>query len=458
MVIKRIIVKMARYLGMFIKRARHVLPLQRGQRYGFAPASIHLLTISLLTTLLLLPPLHAQQQAAYPIKLTAPAKRYILTEDGRRTSYYEITYQQPMMVEMTGPLSVIIEMRLNLDAYSPIIPDLIELIVERDEETYDVYRVTPKSVGEEKYENIVDIIPSAKTTVRIDVPPGMHSYVLSISASAGFGATLQFTIPGAIVTKKPEPEKKPPEKPAPEKPAPQQKQAQMPAPVKIPQKAATATKPMRVQPFLGGGISVETYSALGFYLRGGVGLDAIISEPVGIIFALGSSYYPTKYYAYDNTIYELQNPSVSEIKADATPMVTITATGKKFSRYYIEPSAGARITYFSAQDFTRMFLGPAAGVNFGIPLFESLTVRGIIGGAYNLIDNKDNRAITGNPKVEVFTNIGVTIPVNHSYTLNVGYDGDFLGYPKTTITYGSNTVALNQNMRTYNGVFVGIEF
>lgn len=406
---------------------------------------IFLLTISLLT----ISPLLAQQQAQYPIRLTVPAKRYIVTEEGKRTSYYETTYQQPIIVEMKGPMNVVIEMRLNLDAYTPIIPDLVELTVERDEETYDVYRVTPKGVAEEKYEGIQDIIPSTKTTVRIDVPPGTHSYVLSISASATLGAILKFSIPGMTVTKKPEPEKKIEVKA--EKPAPEQKPT-----VKKEEKGIA--KFLSVYPFISAGMSVETYSDLSFFVRGGAGLDAMISDPVGINFTIAGAYYPTKYFTYNETLYELENPSVAEIRADVTPFLTLTAYGKKLSRTYIEPAIGARVLYFSAGDFTKMFIGPAGGIRFGIPLFETLSLQAQLAGAYGLIDSKDNKAITGNPKIDAFANLALKIPLDHSYNLRVGFDGEFLGYPKTTIVQGTTTTTLQDNMRIYAGGFVGMEF
>jgi len=393
------------------------------------------------------------QQAKYPIRLTSPAKRYILVEEGKRTSYYEITYQQPMMVEMTGPLEVIIEMRLNLDTYSPIIPDLVELTVERDEETYDVYRVTPKGVGEERYEGTSDIIPSTKTTVRISVPPGNHSYVLSISRSAVLGATLKFTIPGMQITKKPEPEKKAETKPEP-------KQETKPAPVQKPPKkeASEVKKELAVFPFLNAGMTVETYSNLGFFVRGGAGLDALISEPIGITFIIAGAYYPTKYYSFNEQLYELENPSVTEIRVDATPLLTITAYGKKFSRTYIEPAIGARVLYFSAGDFTKIFAGPSAGIRFGIPFLKTLTIQAQLAGAYGLIDSKENKAVTGNPKVDGVASISLRIPLDHSYNLRIGFDGEFLGYPKTTLVQGNTETTLNNNMRIYSGAFVAMEF
>jgi hypothetical protein len=405
--------------------------------------------LATLMLILIVSPSYSAEQSAYPIRLTAPAKRYILVEDGKRTSYYEITYQQPMMVEMKGPMTVVIEMRLNLDAYSPIIPDLVEMTVERDEETYDVYRVTPKSVSDERYEGIQDIIPSTKTTVRIDVPPGTHSYVLSISASASLGATLKFNIPGLTVTKKPEPEKKQEIKTE------KQSQEQKPA---IKKEEKIVQKSMVVYPFLNAGMSVETYSTLGFYLRAGAGLDTIISDPIGINFTIAGAYYPTKYFSYDAQLYELENPSVTEIRADITPLLTITAYGKKFTRTYIEPALGARVLYFSAGDFTKMFLGPAGGIRFGIPLFNTLAIQAQIAGAYGVIDSKDNKAITGNPKIDAFANLALRIPLDHSYNLRVGFDGEFLGYPKTKIVQGSTTTTLQDNIRIYSGAFVGMEF
>ncbi len=415
-----------------------------GRHRGLPLLTSLLLTISLLT----ISPLHAQQ-SQYPIRLTVPAKRYIIIEEGKRTSYYEITYDQPIMVEMKGPMNVVIEMRLNLDAYSPIIPDLVELIVERDEETYDVYRITTKSVSDERYEGIQDIIPSTKTTVRIDVPPGTHSYVFSISASATLGATLRFTIPRITVTKKTEPEKKPEVKA--EKPQPKQE-----PPLKKEKKGAP--KSIAVHPFLSAGMTAETYSTLGFFVRGGAGLDTIISEPMGINFTIAGAYYPTKYFSYDENLYELKNPSVTEIRADVTPLLTITAYGKKLTRSYIEPAIGARVLYFSAGDFTKMFIGPAGGIRFGIPLFNTLSIQAQLAGAYGLIDSKDNEAITGNPKIDAFVNLGMRIPLNHSYNLRVGFDGEFLGYPKTTIVQGSTTTTLKDNIRIYSGAFVGMEF
>lgn len=389
------------------------------------------------------------QQSQYPIRLTAPAKRYILVEEGRRTSYYEITYQQPMMVEMKGPMNVVIEMRLNLDAYSPIIPDLVELTIERDEETYDVYRVTPKSVAEERYEGIQDIIPSTSTTVRIDVPPGTHSYVLSISASATLGATLKFTIPGMTVTKKPEPEKKPEVKQ--EKPPPEKKTT-------VKKEEKVAPKSLAVYPFLSAGMSVETYSSMDFFVRGGAGLDALISDPVGVNFTIAGAYYPTKYFSYDEQLYKLESPSVTEVRADVTPLLTITAYGKKFSKTYIEPAIGVRLLYFSAGDFTKMFIGPAGGIRFGLPLLKTLSIQAQLAGAYGLIDSKDNKALTGNPKIDAFANVVLKIPLDHSYNMRVGFDGEFLGYPKTTIVQGSTETTLEDNIRIYSGAFVGVEF
>ncbi len=411
--------------------------------------SLPLLTTLILTTsLFTISPLHAQQQTQYPIRLTAPAKRYILVEEGKRTSYYEITYQQPMMVEMKGPMQVVIEMRLNLDAYSPIIPDLVELTVERDEETYDVYRVTPKGISDKRYEGIQDVIPSTKTTVRIDVPPGTHSYVLSISASATLGATLRFIIPGMTVTKKPEPEKKPEvkaEKPPEQKPT-------------VKKEEKIAPKSLALYPFLNAGMSVETYSELNFFIRGGAGLDAIISEPIGINFTIAGAYYPTKYFSYDENLYELKNPSVTEIRADVTPFLTVTAYGKKLTRSYIEPAIGARVLYFSAGDFTKMFIGPAGGIRFGLPLFKTLSIQAQLAGAYGLIDSKGNKAITGNPKIDAFANLAIRVPLDRIYYLRVGFDGELMGYPKTTIVQGSITTTLRDNIRVYSGAFVGMEF
>lgn len=415
-----------------------------------APAfPISLLALFLLAISLFTSPLHAQQ-AQYPIRLTTPAKRYILIEEGKRTSYYEITNQQPMMVEMKGPMNVVIEMRLNLDAYSPIIPDLVELTVERDEETYDVYRVTPRGVSDERYEGIQDIIPSTRTTVRIDVPPGTHSYVLSISASATLGATLRFTIPGMTVTRKPEPEKKTEVKA--EKPAPETK------PVTKREEKKETPKTIAVYPFLNPGMTVETFSVLNFYVRAGAGLETLISDPVGIYLTVAGAYYPTKYFAYNEELFELENPSVTEIRADITPLLTITAHGKKFTKEYIEPAVGVKAIYFSAGDFTKMFVGPAGGIRFAVPFLKTLSIQATIGGSYGVIDSKDNRAITGNPKIDGFANITLRIPLDHSYHLRVGFDGEFMGYPETTIVQGSITTTLQDNIRIYSGAFIGMEF
>lgn len=442
------------------KRAERKLGKQRGgaivQTQWSAPTIFGRVVImfSLLSLLLTISPLFAEQ-TQYPIRLTAPAKRYILIEEGKRTSYYEITNREPMMVEMKGPMTVVIEMRLNLDAYSPIIPDLVELTIERDEETYDVYRVTPKGVSEERYEGIQDIIPSTKTGVRIDVPPGNHSYVLSISASATLGATLKFTIPGARITKKPEPEKKLKTKPAPEKPQaipPPEKPAPKPAVKK------EEEKNLAVFPFFNPGMTVETYSNLGFYLRAGAGLDTMISDPFGFTFVLAGAYYQTKYYRFNPEQFSLENPSVTEMRVDFTPLLTYTAYGKKFSRISVEPSLGVRAMYFSASDFSKIFLGPIAGIRFTAPLFKTLAIQGMLGGAYGLIDSKSNEAVTGNPKIDAIGNIAIRIPLDHSYILRVGFDGELMGYPRTRIVQGNNTIDLKNNIRVYSGAFAGMEF
>lgn len=381
------------------------------------------------------------------IKLITPAKRYILIEDGKETSYYEITPERPLKVNIEGPITIYIEMRLNLDALSPVIPSLVDLVIERDEETYDVYRVSPSGVAEEKYMGITDLIPSTKTKFRIDVPPGVHSYVISISSGATLGAVLKFTVPGKYLTpSRPEKvEEKPPQ-------VPEKKEVK---PKITP--AEKFRKRFTVSPFITAGVTSETYSNVAFFLKGGVTLDLIIKGRTGLAFKTAGTYYPSEYYRYDEVTYNLTQPSVSEIRVDLIPLFTFTAYGEKFNSHLVEPAIGINFSQFIAGDFTRTFLGPAGGLRFGVRISKRLSISGDGLISYNIIDSKGNKAITGNPKVDGSVNLLLNIFLKRRVIM-AGGAFEIMGYPDTNVTYGNISQSLDKNIRIYGGLFLGFGF
>lgn len=393
--------------------------------------------------LILIPITGYLEQRKGTIKLITPTKRYILIENGRRTSYYEVKPDHPMKVKIEGPTTIYIEMRLNLDAYSPLIPALVDLVIERDEKTYDVYRVAPSGVAEERYVNIKNLVPSTKTKFRIEVPPGIHFYVISISSGANLGAVLRFTVQKPYPAMRPKKvEKKPIEK-----------RAKVTKVAVIERKTG---KKLSISPFITAGVTTETYSNTTFFIKGGAELDLIIKKRFGLNLKIAGTYHPSEYYKYDETTYSLIHPSVSEMRVDINPLLTITAYGKKFNSSFVEPAIGFNFVQFIAGDFTKTFLGPSGGLRFGRHLSKdiSLTGEGII--SYNLIST-DNKAVTGTPKIDGIVNLYLNIPVKKQ-TLTVGGTFEIMGYPNTILVYGNTRQSLNRNIRTYFGTFIGIGF
>ncbi|MEO0093614.1 MAG: hypothetical protein ABIK93_09910 [candidate division WOR-3 bacterium] len=118
-------------------------------------------------------------------------KRIVSEEAGKFFDYYELTKNEPLKIEFTGPLRLKIETRLNYDMTLEGAQKFTILVKENGKEIQQAqFRVNKSETAQ--YQNKPEIVPSVARFFYLQIPEGKHQITFELTETVAKSAVLRF--------------------------------------------------------------------------------------------------------------------------------------------------------------------------------------------------------------------------------------------------------------------------
>jgi hypothetical protein len=349
------------------------------------------------------------------VKILSSSRELSFHSEEEESKYWLVTYESALRVSASGTAKLVVFCRINIPLEKTTLSQ-VPLIVQQDglKPKRFVFPEVRESTG--IYLGEVSFFPSKVFKLTLDVPEGEHIFNFSIPRAAQTSVALRFELSSKD------------------------------------KKTISVEKKIAFSPFvLGGGVSDSYGKQLSGISGLGMGLDKPFTDLLFLTICGKFSLYPEEYHFF--------TPANEEkIQSGAEYLLNVhgfigfqVVNGNVFT---FSPLAGLYGNAFILGDATNILLGPSAGLQAGVRIFDKseLKLRAVY--TYDLLKESVEKPVGGFP----FASLSYSITMGISRIFS-GYSGEYLMFPRMErIDESGNVMRFDVNQRFYHSLILGYTF